>query len=157
MSLVSTHSLSPSRPKLCKANRKSSCQTGPIAFPWHLFQSPAPETASCGGCVRSWKETSAGLWISHHYSGRIKQGTLWSDKREAREEEQKSETSCFQVPHIYDGTETTAFKFGHNQTLNLPLQEYQRCYAEVCFLGGGGWGGSWAAFLCLCLKNLYEV
>lgn len=116
----------------------------PIAFRLHLFQGAAQETASCGGRVRSWKETSAALRISHHYSGWIKRGTLWSNKRKVREEERVHEKvkpavwKCLVFTTVRRRMLVAPFKFGHNQTLNLPLQEYQRCSAKVHFFQGRG-------------------
>lgn len=109
-----------------KQMEKIAVTQGPIIFRLHLFQGLAQETASCGGCVRSWKETSAALRISHHYSGWIKRGTLWSNKRKVREEERVNEKlkpavwKCLIFTTVQWRLLITVFRFGHNQTLNLP-------------------------------------
>lgn len=132
-----------------KQMEKIAVTQGPIAFCLHLFPGPAPETASCGGRVRSWKETSAALWISHHYSGWIKRGTLCSNKRKVRESKREEERvnekvkpavwKCLIFTTVQQRMLITASMFGHNQMLNLSLQEYQRCSAKVDFWGEGVW------------------
>ena len=54
MMLVPVHSFSSNRlDTTAKQMEKIAVTQGPISFRLHLFQGPAPETASCGGRVRS--------------------------------------------------------------------------------------------------------
>lgn len=56
-------------------------------------------------------------------------------KQKKQKKKRESESSCLDVPHLYNGGGVcaflTTFDFGHNQTLNFPLQEYQRRSAKV--------------------------
>lgn len=69
--------------------------------------------------------------ISHHYSGWIKRGTLWwwntKESGRGKEGDRKSETSCLWLERRR--MLRTLFKF--NQTLNLPLLEFQRCSTRL--------------------------
>lgn len=56
-------------------------------------------------------------------------------ERKNKKKNKESESSCLDVSHLYNGGSVcaflTTFDFGHNQTLNFPLQEYQRRSAKV--------------------------
>lgn len=124
---------------------KIAVMQGPVASRLHLFQGPALETASCGGRVRGWKETfSCPVNLTPLLRMNQKRNTLVKQKESERgkESEPKSETSCLEVPHLYYGAAAHArsrVQVWHNQTLNLPLQEYQRCSAKVFFFQWRGY------------------
>lgn len=80
------------------------------------------------GCERSWKEN---LGISHTITQNKSEEEHFGAgaQRKVRQgkdgDQKKSESSCLGKERWH--TLNAAFQFGHNQTLNLRLQEYQRC------------------------------
>lgn len=89
-----------------KQMEKIAVTQGPVALRVHLFQGPAQETASCGGRVRSWKEPfscPANLTPLLRMNQKRNTSVEQKESEGGKESERKSETSCLDVPHLYNG------------------------------------------------------
>lgn len=108
---------------------KIAVTQGPIAFRLHLFQGPAQETASCGGwCEKLKGNFSCPANLTPLLRMNQKRNTLVEQKESerGRESERKSETSCLEVPHLYNGAAAHA----HN-----PVQVWPQSNAQFLFTG----------------------
>lgn len=144
-----------------KADGKNSCHAGAYSF----LSASVP--GSCSGDSQLWRPCeklkgnfSCPANLTPLLRMNQKRNTLFEQKESerkrererGRESERKSETSCLEVPHLYDGTAAHA----HNCVHVWPQSNAQFIFTGISEMFRQGWflrggGQSQAALLYLCL------
>lgn len=149
MMLVPVHSFCSNRPKQRrKADGKHCCHAE--AYRVLLWRGPAVEAV--WEVERKLQLPGESHTITQDESKEEHFGRTKGKQGEEERVNQKVKPAvwkCLIFTTVRRRTLTTTFKFGHNQTLNLPLQEYRNCSARVIFFRVEG--PSEAALLYLCL------